>query len=199
MNLIPDMQEIRVTRTERNGEVEIDIRFKSLSQILDEDDPAPLPKQELSDFAEETFAGYLDEYRFKKPVTLSIGIPEKELSDETSLIPQAVKNHFTFRVPNLEHELILSRREGIYSFIISVFNAFLAVIVLTLYYDEYMSGYLPFILLAALVTILNWVTIWDTYEYFMYDYRNLWRKKRIYQKITRIPITVSGYGPEKGA
>ena len=199
MNLIPDMQEIRVKRTERNGEVEIDIRFKSLSQLLDEDDPDPLPNRELSEFAEETIAGYLDEYRHKKPVTLAIGIPQKDLSEETSHIPQAVKNHFSFRVPDLEHELILSRREGMYSFIIAVFNAILAVIILTAYYEEYIMGYLPFILLAALVTILNWVTIWDTYEYFMYDYRNLWRKKRIYQKITRIPITVFGYGPEKEA
>jgi hypothetical protein len=199
MNLIPDMQEIRVKRTERNGEVEIDIHFKSLSQLLDEDDPAPLPKRELSEFAEETIAGYLDEYRHKKPVTLSIRIPQKDLSEETALIQEAVKNHFSFRVPDLEHELILSRREGMYSFIIAVFNAILAVIFFTFYYEEVVAETIPFLLVLALITILNWVTIWDTYEYFMYDYRNLWRKKRIYQKLTRIPITVSGYGPGKDA
>jgi hypothetical protein len=108
-----------------------------------------------------------------------------------------VKNHFTFRVPNLEHDLILKRREGAYSFIIAGFNAILAVIFFTIYYQEYVAGTLPFLLVLGLVTILNWVTIWDTYEFFMYDYRNLWRKKRIYQKITRMPITVAGYGPEK--
>jgi hypothetical protein len=191
MNLIPVMQEIRVTRTVRDKDVEIGIRFKSLSQLLDEDDPAPLPDRELSEFAEETIFGYLDEYRQKKPVMLAIGIPQKDLSLETSRIPETVKNHFSFRVPDLEHELILSRREGMYSFIIAVFNGILAVIILTVHYEKIMSGNLLFLFLAALITILNWVTIWDTYEYFMYDYRNLWRKKRIYQKITRIPITVS--------
>jgi hypothetical protein len=197
MNLIPVMQEIKVRKTERNGEVDIDIRFKSLSQLLDEDDPAPLPDRELSEFAEETIAGYLDEYRYKKPVNLEINIPKKDLSEESVLLPQAVKNHFSFRVPDLEHELILSRREGAYSFIIAGFNAILAVIFVTVYYEEYIAGSLPFLLILGLVTILNWVTIWDTYEYFMYDYRNLWRKKRIYQKITRIPISVSGYSPEE--
>jgi membrane-bound metal-dependent hydrolase YbcI (DUF457 family) len=132
-------------------------------------------------------------------VTLAIGIPKKDLSEETSRIPEAVKNHFSFRVPDLEHELILSRREGMYSFVIAVFNAILAIIFFTFYYEEVVAETLPFLLALALITILNWVTIWDTYEYFMYDYRNLWRKKRIYQKITRIPITVFGYGPEKEA
>jgi len=190
------MQEIKVKRTKRDGEVGIAIRFKSLSQLLDEDDPAPLPDRELSEFAEETIAGYLDEYRFKKPVKLEIRIPKKDLSEESALLPQAVKNHFSFRVPDLEHELILSRREGLYSLIIAIFNAALAVIILSVYYEEYIAGNLPFLLIGGLITILNWVTIWDTYEYFMYDYRNLWRKRRIYEKITRIPITVSGYAPE---
>jgi hypothetical protein len=197
MNLIPVMQGIKVQRTSRGRDVDIEIRFKSLTQVFDDDDPAPLPDRELSEFAEETILGYLDEYRYKKPVTLAIRIPEKDLSGETSLIPQAVKNHFSFRVPDLEHELILSRREGLYSFIIAIFNAIIAAIYITAYYQEYMEGSLIVLLVGGLVVILNWVTIWDTYEYFMYDYRNLWRKKRIYQKITRIPITVSGYGPER--
>jgi hypothetical protein len=32
----------------------------------------------------------------------------------------------------------------------------------------------------------------------MYDYRNLWRKKNIYKKITRMPIVISGYAPGQG-
>jgi hypothetical protein len=198
MNLIPDMQEIRVKRTERNGAVEIGIRFKSLSQLLDEDDPAPLPDRELSEFAEETIAGYLDEYRYRKPVKLEISVPKKYLSGDSALLPEAIKNHFSFRGPDLEHELILSRREGTYSFIIACFNAILAVIFFTVYYEEYINGNLPFLLVLGLITILNWVTVWDTYEYFMYDYRNLWRKKNIYKKITRMPIVISGYAPGQG-
>src|SRR5512139_2880531 len=104
MNLIPAMQEIKVQRTGRDRGVDLEIRFKSLSQLLDEDDPALLPGRELSEFAEETIFGYLDEYQHKKPVTLAIGIPKKDLSEETSRIPEAVKDHFSFRLPDLEHE-----------------------------------------------------------------------------------------------
>jgi len=40
---------------------------------------------------------------------------------------------------------------------------------------------------------MNWVTIWHTYEHFMYDYRNLARKRWIFEKITKIPVTIKGY------
>jgi hypothetical protein len=40
---------------------------------------------------------------------------------------------------------------------------------------------------------MNWATIWDTYEHFVFDYRNLARKRRIYRKITQIPVAIRGY------
>jgi hypothetical protein len=191
------MQKIRVTRTFLEKEVKIGIRFKALSQFLDTDDPTPLPEQELTEFAEETIAGYVDEFRPKHPISLAIEIPGKELSPESEgLLSEAVKNHFLFRLPDLDHDLKLSRREGVYSFIIAIFNAVIAVLFITAYYEEYATGNLIFILLMGVITILNWVTVWDTYEYFMYDYRNLSRKRRIYKKITGIPVIVSGYGEE---
>jgi len=192
------MQKITITRTVHEKEVTIDIRFKALSQLLDADDPTPLPDQELTGFAEENIAGYLDEYRPKHPVNLTIEVPDKGLPNGAGgAIAKAVKNHFSFRLPDLDHQLILSRREGIYSFFIASFNAIIAVIFFTVYYEEYVGGNLIFVLLLGLITILNWVTIWDTYEYFMYDYRNLVRKRKIYEKITRIPITIAGYSLEE--
>ena len=44
------------------------------------------------------------------------------------------------------------------------------------------------LLLGGRVTILNWGTVWDTYEYFAYDYRQLRRKKIIYRKIADMDI-----------
>jgi hypothetical protein len=49
------------------------------------------------------------------------------------------------------------------------------------------------VLILGFLTILNWATIWDTYEHFVYEYRNLARKRRIYRKITKVPVTVKGY------
>ncbi len=46
---------------------------------------------------------------------------------------------------------------------------------------------------VGFLTIMNWATIWDTYEHFVYDYRNLARKRRIFRKITKIPVEIRGY------
>ena len=49
------------------------------------------------------------------------------------------------------------------------------------------------VIILGFLTILNWVTIWHTYEHFLYDYRNLARKRRIFRKIIKIPIIIRGY------
>ena len=54
------------------------------------------------------------------------------------------------------------------------------------------------LLLGGLITILNWVTIWHTYEYFVYEYRSLRRKRRIYRKIAGMEIRVRDPGTEPG-
>jgi uncharacterized membrane protein len=54
-------------------------------------------------------------------------------------------------------------------------------------------SYFGVIFLALLLVIANWVTFWATIELFIYDYRNLYRKIRIYRKISRIPVTVRGH------
>ena len=48
-------------------------------------------------------------------------------------------------------------------------------------------------LILGFITIMNWVTVWHTYEHFMYDYRNLARKRWIFEKLTKIPVTFKGY------
>ena len=186
------MREIVVGRTEENGEVTLSFRFKSLGQLIDPDDPSPLPATELTELAEETIAGFIDEYQVRKPVSLVIALPEGDIPPGgNTLIPETIRRHFAFHVQDVEHDRIISRREGIYSLIIATGNALIAVLFLYFVTSiEIPLESFPTVLIAGFVTILNWVTIWDTYEHFVYDYRDLWRKKRLYKKLSRIPIVV---------
>jgi hypothetical protein len=52
---------------------------------------------------------------------------------------------------------------------------------------------LKVLIIVGFITIMNWATIWDTYEHFVYEYRNLARKRRIFRKIIKIPISIQGY------
>ena len=67
------MREVRVTRTERDGASEIAFRFKSLDQLLDPDDPSPLPGREVTEFAEEYISSYLDGCNIKRIAGIAVG------------------------------------------------------------------------------------------------------------------------------
>lgn len=185
------MREVEVVRTERDGAVEIAFRFKAAGQILDPDDPSVLPKRELTEFAEEFIAGYLDGCNIKKIAGITIGLPQDSLSpEEAALLPETVRRHFLFRSGDLDHDMRVSLREEKVSLALATLNAAVAIVFVTLF-----SGNLErtsVILLGGLVTILNWVTIWDTYEYFVYDYRKLARKRRIYRKLSGMDIRIEG-------
>jgi hypothetical protein len=171
--------------------INLELRFKTLDQLIDPDDPHPLPARELSELGEETIATYVNEFPKKKPVGLTVTLAQESITpDLLALIPDTIRRHFTFRLNDLDHEKRLSLSEGRISFTIAVFNGFIAVLYVLLlspYFDNPVV-----LLLGGLVTILNWVTVWDTYEYFAYDYRQLRRKKIIYRKIADMDIRIGG-------
>ncbi len=171
------MREVGVTRTELDGILEIGFRFKSTDQLFDPDDPS-LSARELTEFAEEYISSYLDGCNLKKIAGITVGLPWDSLSpEEAALLPEAIRRHFSFRIADLDDDRRVSRREGGVSLALATFNAAIAVLFVV-------------VLLTGLVTILNRVTIWDTYEYFVYDYRREIRKRRIYQKLAGIGIRV---------
>ena len=202
------MRIIDVDRTKQNGTVTLHFSFRSRHQLFDEADERPLPLTELTELAEDTIFSYADEYVVRKPIALEIGLPENEIApDKGELAAGAIHRHFAQRVPDLEHELKLIRREGIYSLLLMIGTAIAGAIFIILSINTFISipsldpenlppHYFAVIFLALFLMIANWVTFWDTIELFIYDYRNLYRKIRVYRKISRIPITVRGYAGE---
>jgi hypothetical protein len=189
------MKKIVVKKEEQGGRVLFTFRFKALGQLLDEGDPTPLPEKELTDEAEDALAGHLDEYRVGRSSSLVIELPEKELASvSSSLLTEAVRHHFGFRREDVTHDMKIHLREGIYSLILLLGNV--AVLLLFVYFaskNEIPLDAISITLIIGFITIMNWVTVWHTYEHFMYDYRNLARKRWIFEKITKIPVTIRGY------
>jgi hypothetical protein len=189
------MKEIVVKKEEQGGTVFFTYRFKAMGQLLNEEVPPSVPSKELTEEAEDALAGHLDEYRVSKSASMVIELPEQELATTSpSLIAEAVRHHFVFRQNDLTHNLKISRREGVYSFSLMLANIFF----LLLFAAYVVVNEIPVesalvVIVFAFLTILNWATIWDTYEHFVFDYRNLARQRRIFKKITEIPITVRGY------
>jgi hypothetical protein len=199
---------IDVNRTTHNGTVQLHFRFGSIKQLFDQEDPRPLPVTELSESAEDALFGYADEYFAKKPLAFGIDLPENEIPPgNTDLVARAVQQHFSRRIPDLVHELKLIRREGFYSLLLMIGSFVAACIFLVLSIPTFLGlssltpetlppNFILIVITGFILMIANWVTFWATIEIFIYDYRNLYRKIRIYRKLSRIPVEVRGYATE---
>ena len=189
------MKKIVVKKEERGKIVFFTFRFKALGQLLDEGDPAPFPEKELTEEAEDAIAGHLDEYRVSRPSNLVIELPENDLAGiSSSLISEAVRHHFRFRQDDVTHDMKIHLREGTYSIILLLGNV--ALLLLFLFYttkNEIPLDTITAGLIIGFITILNWVSVWHTYEHFVFGYRNLARKRWVFRKITRIPVNIRGY------
>ena len=189
------MRKIVVKKEEQGGTVLFTFRFKVLGQLFDEGDSTPLPEKELTEEAEDALAGHLDEYKVSRPANLVIELPEKDITDVSpALITEGVHNHFRFRYDDVTHEMKIHMREGIYSIILLLVNV--GILLLFSYYaakNEIPVDVITVAIIIGFITIMNWVTVWHTYEHFMYDYRNLARKRWIFEKLTKIPVTIKGY------
>ncbi len=185
------MKEIRITTTRSAGKVAIDMWFKMLDQLFDASDPFPFPKKELTDMAEDTIFDQVVDLNLRNDVDLILHIPEGSVppgsEDE---VANAVRRHFSFRLDDLAREKKSSWREGQ----ISIQNVIITLAVsIGVIYSYYLTPEAPFLfqVLIGFFIIINWVTVWHTYEYFVYEHRKLWRKCRVYDMLTRVNVVIN--------
>lgn len=184
------MKEIRIAQTRTEGKIAIDMWFKTLDQLFDASDPFPFPEKELTDLAEDSIFEAVIDLFLRKDVDLILHIPRGSVSpsDEDQLA-NSVRRHFTFRLDDLAREKKSSWREGQVSVLLALMNAIIGTFVFYLYFQNPTPSFLSSLVVGVFV-IINWVTIWDTYEYFVYDWRKLWRKYRVYEKLSRVNVVI---------
>ena len=184
------MKEIRISQTPTDGRVTIDLWFKTLDQMFDSSDPFPFPEKELTDRAENAIFESVVYHNPRKEIDLIVHIPNGSVStDDEDSVANAVRRHFSFRLDDLTRDKKSSWREGQISVFLALINGFISVPVFYIYFNLKSPSFL-FYLVVGVFIIANWVTLWDTYEYFVYDYRNLWRKYRVYERLTHINVII---------
>ena len=184
------MKEIKVTQIWTDGKVAIHMWFKSLDQLFDASDPFPFPEKELTDMAEDTIFDSFINLSLRKDVDLVLHIPKGSVHPgEEDSLANAVRRHFSFRLDDLAREKKSSWREGKVSVQLVIITLALSIVVFYLYYLSPEVSF-AFQLMIGVFIIINWVTIWHTYEYFVYDHRKLWRKFRVYSNLTRVNVVI---------
>jgi len=172
------MRVIQAIHREENGLITVSLLFKTREQLLDPDDPSPPDRRELTEEAEQSLLSNCDAVPLKKPVVLEIRLPGDHVSGSDTSIPDAVRHHFRYVLSEHEREWVVFLRARRVSLAFTVLNILIAFIyIVTLYGNEAFMTSFAGLVTGAVIVILNWATIWGTYEYFIYD--GLGRKHRL--------------------
>lgn len=178
------MKVIEATHREENQISIVSLRFKTRDQLMDPEDPSPPRKKELTQEAEDAIINNVFSYPLRKPVTLEIQVPDISDPIAGTEISDAIRHHFRFLLTEHTRDTVIFIRERRTALALTAFNMLLAVLYIGYSYThENWDTTIAGIFIGALVIIMNWATIWDTYEFFIFDGRTKNQRKRLLNKI----------------
>ncbi len=184
------MKVIIASTKENNGQKLVKLRFKTIDQLLDPDDPSPLERRELTQEAEDAILNNVCAYRLKTPVSIELQAPGIE-PEKAGGIADAIRHHFRFVLSEHERDTAIFIRERQVALALTVLNLVLAgIYVAILYTYENLVTTVPGVVIGTILVIMNWATIWDTYEYFIFDTRQKRHQKKLLEKIINGDIRV---------
>jgi hypothetical protein len=167
----------------------IEIRLSRPQQLFNSLDPSPFNERDLDQDAEEYIVDSADEYPLKKPLTLIIHLPADQIQDgETPDLAQAIHNYFAYRLDMTERRLRLYFRDGRISLTVGLTFLFVCIALRQLVLAVG-RGLVAQIADEGLY-IVGWVAMWRPLEVFLYDWRPIRHRARLYAKLARIPVIV---------
>jgi hypothetical protein len=175
------------TRTE--PEVSIEIRLTRLQQLFNSLDPSPFHERDLDQDAEDYIVDSVDEFPLSTPVRLIIHLPADQLpKDHPPDLQQSLHNYFAYRLSECRRRLRFFFRDGRIALAIGLAFLFVCIVLreLALAWGQ---GVVPEIAEEGLL-IVGWVAMWRPLEIFLYDWRPIWRRCRLYAKLARVPVAV---------
>jgi hypothetical protein len=189
-----NMRIIGFTQRDDQDKSVVELSFKTMGDLVDQNDPSPYPLKELTEVAEDAIADHVGDVPIKKKVELIIKLPENALNPEIQgRLPDTIHQHFTLRAS--EKAVELKRIKLRVRFGLKLIATTVTITILVLGILHFIQSILTSIehdLIVGIFTILNWVALWDTYETRIFDYRGLAKEKRIYEKIARMEIRATG-------
>jgi hypothetical protein len=130
----------------------------------------------------------------KKPVNIEIQLPMIPDPGSTKDISDAIRNHFRFVLVGHNRDTAIFIRERRTALAFTGLNIMIALLYIGYaYLNENWMSTIAGTLVGGLVIIINWATIWDTYEFFIFDSREKYQRKKLLNKIIDAEINVIPY------
>jgi len=169
----------------------IELRLQEVSHVFDPLDASSLVERDLNRRVEEFIVESLKELNTKNgcEIVLHFNQP-RTISDEEQVVARAIRGYFARRAKVLQFKLHALIRRGIISLIIGL--AFLGAFFLSGRMLVHFMGENTFTtLLTESLIIGGWVAMWRPLEIFLYDWWPILGERRLYDRISRIPVSVA--------
>ena len=160
-----------------------------MEQLFNSMDPSPFHEKDLDHDAEEFIVSWAQEYHLRDPIVLRIHVnqtpPE---ADAPQVVEKAVHNYFSYRAKLSRLELKRLLKQGRISLVIGLLFLGGCLLVSDLLAQRE-HGTL-FSLARESLTIAGWVAMWRPMEIFLYDWWPVLSRRRLYEKLSRLPVEV---------
>jgi hypothetical protein len=174
----------------------IEIYVDRMEQLFNSMDPSPFHEKDLDHDAEEFIVSWAQEYHLRDPLLLRIHVNQTPTEpDAADLVEKAVHNYFSYRANLSRLELKRLLKQGRISLVIGLL--FLGgCLVLSDLLAQNEHGTL-FNLARESLTIAGWVAMWSPMQTFLYDWWPLLYMRRLYEKLSDLPVEVIRRGDQR--
>lgn len=167
----------------------IEIRLNRPQQLFNSLDPSPFHDRDLDQDAEDYLVDSADEHPLKKPLTLIIHIPADQVAaGGTPDLAQAIHNYFAYRMNETQRRLKFFFRDGRISLVVGLIFLFVCIALRQLVLA--VAGGLVAEIADEGLYIVGWVAMWRPLEIFLYDWRPIRHRRRLFAKLSTIPVVV---------
>lgn len=176
-----------------NGQVLVEIKLSSVSQIFNTFDPSPFYERELDQDAAWYIIDAVKDFPLKTQFRIIVYLPaEIAGSQDAQKIPRAICNYFRYRVMVQERKF---RQKWVYGkFTILVGISFLIIamsagrIIAATFHNSTFAQ-----LIATTLDVAGWVAMWEPITVHLYQLWPIIKQKKYYEKISRMEIEVRPY------
>lgn len=167
----------------------IELRVNQLQQLFNSFDPSPFNERDLDPDAEQYIIDSTDEYPLGRPLRLVIYLPADQTRGEDLDLPKAIHHYFAYRAEETRRRIRLFLREGRRALTVALIFLFVCIVVrqLVLAVGKGLSAQI----VDEGLYIVGWVAMWRPLEIFLYDWRPLRRRERLFAKLASVPVMVS--------
>jgi hypothetical protein len=172
------------------GSAIVSLYVRAIDQLFNNLDPAPFHEKGLGSDAEEYIVSLAEDLPKDRPLALVVHVDQRAaVAGDAGLLATAIDAHFARRAQATAHRLRQLFRNGRISLAIGLL--FLGGGVVAAETIVRSLDYRPFTLVVRESLLIGgWVAMWHPLEIFLYDWWPIRAKRRLYERLSRMPVRI---------